>query len=1327
MDKTKTSTVKTSAVAAPTPVAAKAPSSAPAKPPPLFRRVDWVSFVITFLFTFVVYYLTIAPEMTLEDSGELATGSFYAGIPHPPGYPVWTLYTFLWTKLLPIGNIAWRVGLSSAFAGAMASALLALVVSRGSSMIIESIDDLKTIARTWENAICIISGFVAGCLIGFNGYMWSQSVIVEVYPLSVVSLMFVVVFLMRWVYAPHQHRYLYWAFFAHGICTNNHQSLLVICMGMEVLAWRAEPKLGREMFFWNTLLYLGGIILRPEILWGNVPVAVIFNVIGISSAALWVWETIRTKKKAIEIGRDLVMVAMILCFGVFLGGITNYVTDHVPALGETANLVFVFAAGVGALIAFIWLLRKTKNLGKEWAVALACGGAWIAGAAFYLYMPIAGAMDPPMQWGYPRTVEGFFHAITRGQYEKIHPTSGVGGNAFEVIGSFISTYSMQLWRFMEGLNEEFNLLYLLIALVVFLFYRKMKRRERVWITGMIAIFVCIGPFLVLLLNFSSDRQSLELNRVFLTSSHVFVAMSVGFGLTLLATSMAAHFDSLKKISILGAICALDFALFMLTVNAQKGFDPDRAAIYGFAKVLCWLAAIVCVIILWRKGLEHDRLLSRGIPGLFIFVSLVLTTIVLFGDPMSRSGLTTVLREIKEAFDPNQYGLPILSSLILVAAGGIFLFCVLTSRSKAPLAITLVLFALMPTYSLMTHWYDNEERNHYFGYWFGHDMFTPPFVGPDGQLTYDAKLREQAMKGPNGNLVYPEMARDTILFGGTDPGRFAPTYMIFCDSFIPDKCKPAPDPAFDRRDVYIITQNALADVTYLNYIRAHYYRSDQFKYDSLFFQELLRSPKERADNYSTNILASIAGTVLDGPIQRRGAAIEARWRKEGVYPKNEIYTPTPQDSQKCFQDYLEDAQRRLMHDQQNPYEPRQIRPGEQVTVADGKVQVSGQVAVMAINGLLTKVIFDHNPTNEFYVEESFPLDWMYPHLTPFGIIMKINRQPLPSVTEDIMKRDHEFWAQYSQRLIGNWITYDTPVKDIAAFAEKVYLDRDSTGFKGDTKFLRDDQAQKAFSKLRSSIAGIYAWRLGMSSGAPTPEQYLVRSEPERQRMIREAEFAFKQAFAFCPYSPEAVFRYVQLLANLGRIDDAILVAETCQKLDPYNGQITGLVQQLKGSKANPNGMTQIQNQIVQMEEEIRTNPANVQKTLELAVMYMRLQQPEHATELLDSVVQNPHADVNAIFTVAQMFVQMNNVPKLETTMEKLVKLAPDQPEAWYNLAAVKAALGKQPEAFQNLKKALELSSARRLQNTNAHDLHVEADKDPRFAAIRAMPEYQTISK
>ena len=58
-----------------------------------FRPVDWLAFAITFLVALIGYCLTISPDLTLEDSGELAVASMYAGVPHPPGYPVWTLYT----------------------------------------------------------------------------------------------------------------------------------------------------------------------------------------------------------------------------------------------------------------------------------------------------------------------------------------------------------------------------------------------------------------------------------------------------------------------------------------------------------------------------------------------------------------------------------------------------------------------------------------------------------------------------------------------------------------------------------------------------------------------------------------------------------------------------------------------------------------------------------------------------------------------------------------------------------------------------------------------------------------------------------------------------------------------------------------------------------------------------------------------------------------------------------------------------------------------------------------------------------------------------------
>jgi hypothetical protein len=81
-----------------------------------------------------LYALVLAPAPYLLDSAELAAAAFGLGVAHPPGEAV----ALLWGKLfcfLPLGSVAFRVGLSQAVAGAIAVALvfriaLALVAGR---------------------------------------------------------------------------------------------------------------------------------------------------------------------------------------------------------------------------------------------------------------------------------------------------------------------------------------------------------------------------------------------------------------------------------------------------------------------------------------------------------------------------------------------------------------------------------------------------------------------------------------------------------------------------------------------------------------------------------------------------------------------------------------------------------------------------------------------------------------------------------------------------------------------------------------------------------------------------------------------------------------------------------------------------------------------------------------------------------------------------------------------------------------------------------------------------------------------------------------------
>ena len=324
----------------------------------------------------------------------------------------------------------------------------------------------------------------------------------------------------------------------------------------------------------------------------------------------------------------------------------------------------------------------------------------------------------------------------------------------------------------------------------------------------------------------------------------------------------------------------------------------------------------------------------------------------------------------------------------------------------------------------------------------------------------------------GRDIIASIPPGSIYFGGTDPGRFIVTAM--CKSQV------------DADPFFVLTQNALADDTYLQYLREMY--------------------------------------------------------------GEKIYVPTAEDSQRCFEEYTKDLDARR--------QKKQLLPGEDYRLdASGKIQISGQVSVMQVSGLIAKTILEKNPKQEFYIEESFPFDWMYPQLEPHGLIFKLDRQPMSTLTDEVVQNDHEYWAKYVQPMISDWLHDDTSVAEVAAFAEKAFGKHYFTGFNGDPRFIENAYSHRMFSKLRSSIAGLYAWRVNHAAGAD-----------DKERMAREADFSFRQAWALCPYSPEAVYRYVNFLVQQNRFADALLVAETAAKMPEMQGQnggqIHALVEQLK---------------------------------------------------------------------------------------------------------------------------------------------------------------------
>lgn len=264
----------------------------------------------------------------------------------------------------------------------------------------------------------------------------------------------------------------------------------------------------------------------------------------------------------------------------------------------------------------------------------------------------------------------------------------------------------------------------------------------------------------------------------------------------------------------------------------------------------------------------------------------------------------------------------------------------------------------------------------------------------------------------------------------------------------------------------------------------------------------------------------------------------------------IAVPSKKDSDEAFRAYLDDASRRYRHDVDRPDEAKQLLPGEEVTMRDNRLTVGGAVAVTQINGILLRKMLAQNPTREFYLEQNYPVAWMFPHLTPHGLVMKVNREVLERIAPEVVETDRKFWQEQQRRLIGNWLKPGTSVKEVCAFAERIFAKHDRTGFSGDAKFVENRYAGRMYSTPRGAIAGVYAWRATTS-----------KESAERERMSKEADFAYRQAFALCPSNEEAVTGYAGLLRATHRLAEAKRLADTAVLVDPGNAQFERLAREL----------------------------------------------------------------------------------------------------------------------------------------------------------------------
>jgi len=553
----------------------------------IFKLQDWILAVITSGITFVVYYQTTAPNVTLLDSGEFIVAAQHFGVPHPTGYPLWTLGAWLF-QLMPLGNAAWEVALFSGVCGAAAVGLCTLLLS----------STLRWSLPAAQRVVLLVVPVAGGLLFGFSQPMWSQAVIAEVYTLHALLIGFYLFSLYALIRKPESDFRLLLTFFFLTLAFSNHHLTLVLV----------------------PLPFLVILLQRRKVL----PDLIVFSV-----------------------------VTAVLYFLLFA-----LLSDNQVVLKTAIRFAYL---GLAALVILVW----AKRLKVNWRILAFLPLVVALGLLPYLYLPIASSTNPPMNWGYPRTKEGFYYTFNRSQYPNSLSTIIVGS-----VGKLLGTAPPE--------TQEQTL---------------EKAKNRAVFTGRAAAWV----------TFFWVRITENFTALFV----------IGFAVAL--------------VFLLRAPPATRYWIYLLCI--------------GFA-----LAAFVQPI---REGTQTHEL------GWWVQKPLHTYTCLLF--------------------------------TLLSALGVAYLFELLSRRVPIAGVASIAILAL-PVATYLSNYDASSQKDRWFGYQYGHDMLA-------------------------------DLPEGAVVFGGTDPGRFIPTYMILGESTQDPRFKKDPD--FDRRDLYIITQNALADSMYQDYIHSHY--------------------------------------------------------------------------------------------------------------------------------------------------------------------------------------------------------------------------------------------------------------------------------------------------------------------------------------------------------------------------------------------------------------------------------------------------------------------------------------------------------------------------
>ncbi len=176
--------------------------------------------LILFMFFISLYVYTAAPGVYEGDSGEITAAVNKLGLAHPTGFPLYILLGKLFTILLPIRDVAYRLNIFSSLLTTIALVFLFYT--------------LKNFGRS------ILASLVACFVLGFGrNTIWYNAGTTNVYAISLFFVSILLFIFSKWE-SKSQTKYLYWYGFLWGLSLGTHALMLIMGIPFLFMLWQSR-------------------------------------------------------------------------------------------------------------------------------------------------------------------------------------------------------------------------------------------------------------------------------------------------------------------------------------------------------------------------------------------------------------------------------------------------------------------------------------------------------------------------------------------------------------------------------------------------------------------------------------------------------------------------------------------------------------------------------------------------------------------------------------------------------------------------------------------------------------------------------------------------------------------------------------------------------------------------------------------------------------------------------------------------------------------------------------------------------------------------------